>query len=80
MLTLLCVRGLAAAPTLTEAVLEVTLSAEARGESMVVLRGAGGILYLEDADFEKLRLRLPQAAAYEHEGHRYFAPAAIPGS
>ena len=75
-----CARSFAApAGEWLEAVLEVTLSTGGGGDMMVVLRGPGGILYLEEDDFAKLRLHLPQTAPYEHEGHRYFAPAAIKG-
>jgi outer membrane usher protein len=81
-LMLVCVgtRGLAAAAAeATESVLEVALSASAPGEMMVVLRGPGGALYLEESDFAKLRLRPPPTAAVEHDGRRYFSPAAIKG-
>jgi outer membrane usher protein len=66
-------------PDLTESVLEVTLKSDGVGDTMVVLRGPGGILYLEDADFAKLRLRLPSTAPYDYEGHHYYAPTALKG-
>jgi outer membrane usher protein len=66
-------------PDLQEAVLEVTLSAKEPGEMMIVLRGREGQLYLEQNDFERLRLHLPQTAAYMHDGRRYFDPTAIKG-
>jgi outer membrane usher protein len=65
---------------LQEAVLEVTLDPGAEGAMMVVLRGAEGVLYLEESDFGELRLHLPDSAPLLHEGHRYYAPAAIHGS
>ncbi len=70
----------ASSTDLQEAVLEVTLNAEAQGEMMVVLRGDGGVLYLLDEDFEKLRLLLPQTQPHLFEGRRYYSPAAIRGS
>jgi outer membrane usher protein len=65
------------ADEVVEAVIEVTLNATTRGDTLVVLRGPHGALYLEAADFEKLRLHVPQTAPYEHDGRQYFAPAAI---
>ena len=66
-------------PQLTEAVLEVTLSNTEPGEMIVVLRGADGQLYLEESDFARLRLHLPKAAPYMHEGRRFFDVRAIKG-
>jgi outer membrane usher protein len=71
--------GAADAPQLTEAVLEVTLSASEPGEMVVVLRGQEGQMYLEESDFARLRLRLPPTAPYMHEGRRFFDPKAIKG-
>src|SRR5258708_7496584 len=67
------------APQLTEAVMEVTLSNTEPGEMVVVLRGPDGELYLEESDFERLRLHLPPTQAYLHEGRRFFEPRAIKG-
>jgi outer membrane usher protein len=69
----------ASPPALTEAVLEVTLSDAEPGEMMVVLRDAEGRLYLEEKDFARLRLHLPQTAPYMYEGRRFFEPKAIKG-
>jgi outer membrane usher protein len=69
----------AVADDLVETILEVTLNAEARGDSLIVLRGPGGMLYLDDADFEKLRLHPPAIPALERDGRRFHAPAAIQG-
>ncbi len=80
MLLLVWVQGLAApADTATESVLEVALGASAPGEMLVVLRGPGGALYLEESDFAKLRLHAPPTAPIEHDGRRYFSPTAIRG-
>jgi len=70
----------ASAGDLQEAVLEVTLNPEVDGEMMVVLRGAGGVFYLQEEDFAKLRLHLPQTQPTLFEGRRYYSPAAIRGS
>jgi outer membrane usher protein len=66
-------------PEISEAVLEVSLSAAEPGEMIVVLRSSEGRIYLDEADFARLRLRLPQAAPYLYEGRRYFDPRAIKG-
>ena len=68
-----------ATDNLTEAVLEVTLDGAVRGDTLVVLRGPGGVLYLDDTDFDKLRLPMPATAPLERDGRRYHAPAAIEG-
>ena len=69
----------AAGDELLETILEVTLGADLKGDVMVVLRGPGGLLYLDATDFEKLHLHEPDVAALERDGHRYFAPAALEG-
>ncbi len=81
MLLCLAARSAPAAepPQLTEAVLEVTLSAGEPGEMTVVLRGSDGQLYLEEGDFARLRLPLPLSAPTMHEGRRFFEPRAIKG-
>jgi outer membrane usher protein len=66
-------------PPLSEAVMEVTSSAAEPGEMTVVLRGPEGQIYLDESDFARLRLHLPAAAPYLHEGHRFFDPRAIKG-
>jgi outer membrane usher protein len=69
----------ASPPEMTEAVMEVTLSDTEPGEMIVVLRGPQGLLYLEENDFVRLRLHVPQTAPYLYEGRRYFDPRAIKG-
>ena len=66
--------------SLQEAVLEVCLSEQGKGESLVVLRGPDGTVYLEAEEFSQLRLHLPKTAPKMREGHRYFSPADIPGA
>lgn len=55
------------------------MSSDARGDTLVVLRDPGGVLYMEAEDFARLRLHLPPGAAHEQEGRRYYAPSAIAG-
>jgi outer membrane usher protein len=69
----------ASAPELTEAVMQVTLSDAEPGEMIVVLRGPEGRLYLDENDFARLRLHIPQTAPYLYEGRRFFEPRAIKG-
>src|ERR1700683_1077378 len=69
----------ASAEELTQAGLEGTLSSATKGDTMVVLPGPDGLLYLAEDDFAHLRLHLPETQAHEHDGHRYYAPAAIKG-
>ncbi len=59
--------------------MEVTLSDAEPGEMIVVLRGPQGQLYLDESDFERLRLHLPPTPPVIHEGRRFFEPRAIPG-
>jgi outer membrane usher protein len=66
-------------PQLSEAVLEVTLSAAEPGEMTVVLCGPDGQLYLEENDFARLHLNLPKGAPIMHEGRRFFDVKAIRG-
>ena len=82
LLMLLCLMGnvaLAEDPAaLSEAVMEIS-STGMPGEMMVVLRGPDGQFFLEEADFSKLRLKLPATQPTMHEGRRYYDPRAIPG-
>ncbi len=59
--------------------LEVSLHAGTPGDTLVVLRGPGGAIYLEEDDFARLRLRRPTGGALEHDGRRYYAPTKIKG-
>ena len=61
--------------------MEVALSADGAepGETMIVLRGSDGVLYLDEAEFARLRLHVPQTAPENHDGHRYYAPSALKG-
>jgi outer membrane usher protein len=75
----LAARIFAASPELTEAVLEVALSADEPGEMMIVLRGAEGQFFLDENDFARLRLHLPHSPPLMRDGHRFFDPTGIHG-
>jgi outer membrane usher protein len=80
--SLCCVRSARAASAgdLQEAVLDVTLTPDGDGETMVVLRKADGSVYLDESEFEQLRIRLPETKPLNYEGRHYYSPAAIRGS
>jgi outer membrane usher protein len=65
--------------SLTEAVMEVSVSGAQSGEMTVVLRGPDGQVYLDENDFARLRLHVPATPPYLHEGHRFYDPRAIKG-
>lgn len=64
---------------LVEAALEVALDVHESGDTLVVLKAPDGTVYLEEADFGRLRLKLPRVTPVQHQGRRYFAPTALPG-
>ena len=64
---------------LEEAVLEVALSGQGQGETLVVLRGPNHAIYLEAAEFTRLRLSPPQSKPLLRQGRVYYSPADIPG-
>ena len=61
-------------------VLEVSANAQQAEEMLVVLRDAAGGYWFEEADFGRLRLKLPSARAHEQDGRRYLPLAAIAGA
>ena len=63
----------------TEAILEVTLSKDAPGEMLIVLRGRKGQVLLDERDFAALRLRAPPGKPVLHDGHRFLDPTDIKG-
>src|SRR5579862_4492626 len=62
-----------------EAVMTVSVNTQVDSEMLVVLRDAAGALWIDAADFDKLRLRPPVDAGQEYQGHHYLPVAAIPG-
>ena len=60
-------------------VLEVRANSQAAQEMLVVLRDGAGNFWLEEDDFSRLRLRLPEVAAHQQDGRRYFPLSAIAG-
>lgn len=66
-------------PDWREAVLELRINGVLSHTDVIALRDAAGGLWLEEADFTRLRLKIPQAAAHLAHGKRYFPVGAIPG-
>lgn len=80
---LLCslwVSGARAEDTYTEAVLDVRVNDTDAGESLVVLRGPDGRVWLSAADLARLRLRPPPVPALQQQGQAWYAPADIAGA
>lgn len=79
---LLAFDAAAAAPPLplTEAVLEVSVNSPIGGEALVVLRDPEGHPWLEDADFTRLRLKLPPAEPRDDKGRHYYPVLSILGA
>jgi outer membrane usher protein len=67
-------------PGWSESVLELTVNGVVSGGDFVVLRDAGGGLWLAEADFTRLRLRMPHVTPRLTQDRRYFPMAAIPGA
>ena len=72
--------GDARAAALREAVMEVSLNAQAETVTLIVLRDAAGNFWLAEQDLRALRLLTPDAPAVEHDGRRYLPLSAIAGS
>ena len=74
---------LAAATTIdedaAELVFDVEINTQATSEMLVVLRNRDGGLWLEEGDFNRLRLQLPGSAPAVHEGRRYHSLSDVPG-
>jgi len=64
---------------LTPMVLALNVNGVDGGEAFVVLTDGAGRLWLDEADFPRLRLNPPAAPPREQDGHRYLPLAAIPG-
>ena len=71
---------LAAESGLHEAVLDIVINEAAHAEALIVLRDQAQGLWLEAADFARLRLAPPPVAPYPHQGKSYYALQAIPGA
>jgi outer membrane usher protein len=67
-------------PGWRESVLELTINGTVAGDNFVVLRDAGGGLWVAEADFTRLRLHVPRATPHITDGRRYFPLAAIAGT
>jgi outer membrane usher protein len=66
-------------PGWREAVLELTVNGAPSGNDFVVLRDAGGALWLAESDFARLRLRVPRVSPHLTDAKRYFPLAAVSG-
>jgi outer membrane usher protein len=71
---------LADGATFTEAVVQLTVNAQAEALTLIVLRDPAGALWLAEQDMMALRLRIPDGRAVERDGRRYLPLAAIAGS
>jgi outer membrane usher protein len=67
-----------ALPTLTEAIVEVSVNSPSGGDMFVVLRDPQGHIWLERGDFASLRLHVPVIAGREAGGRRYYPLLAMP--
>ena len=62
-----------------ESVMNVTVNSQPDSATLIVLRDASGALWLDAADFPRLRLLAPPGAGILHQGRRYLPLAAVPG-
>jgi len=62
-----------------ESVMNVSVNSQPQGETLVVLRDASGALWLDAADFPRLRLLTPSVNGITHSGRRYLPLASLPG-
>lgn len=73
----------AAAPAIdddaAELVYDVEINTQGTSEMLVVLRNRDGVLWLEEDDFNRLRLQIPGTAPALHEGRRYLSLTGVPG-
>jgi outer membrane usher protein len=67
-------------PGWRESVLELTVNGVVEGQDFVVLRDAGGGLWLAEADFRRLRLHAPHVSPRVANGRRYLPLAALSGT
>ena len=79
-LLLAAARPAAAVQGLLEAVMEISVNAPSGGETIVVLRGSAGEVWLQAGDLARLHLRVPRGPGLEVEGHQYYSLATIAGA
>jgi outer membrane usher protein len=70
----------AAEQPLTELVLEVRVNQQDLEEMLVLLRDGEGNFWLDERDFERLRLQMPTGPSLEQGDRRYYSLNAIPGA
>ena len=64
---------------LRESVMSVNVNSQPDSETLIVLRDASGALWLDAADFARLRLLTPPGSGIIHQGRHYLPLAAVPG-
>lgn len=62
-----------------ESVMSVSVNSQPQSETLIVLRDASGALWLDAADFPRLRLLAPPDTGITHAGRRYLPLASVPG-
>lgn len=67
------------ASALHEAVMEVSVNEQPATEMLIVLRDDTGGLWLDERDFARMHLRMPDVAPHLFEGRRYYPVSALPG-
>ncbi|MGB6605852.1 MAG: fimbria/pilus outer membrane usher protein [Steroidobacteraceae bacterium] len=67
-------------PGWSQSVLELRINGVRSSEDVVALRDASGGLWLAEADFTRLRLRLPHVAPHVTDGRSYLPVAGIRGA
>jgi outer membrane usher protein len=85
----LCLLGLAAAvhadmapapdDGMRESVMSVNVNSQPQSETLIVLRDASGALWIDAADFPRLRLLTPPGSGIVHQGRHFLPLAAVPG-
>jgi len=75
--TLPSVRQVAAADPYTEMLLDVEVNGEKKGEPVVFLRDARGLIYASEADLRRWRVRLPGTSGVTWKGATYYSLRAL---
>ncbi len=80
---MVCKSETALAPTdsgdFQEAVMSVSVNAQAQSDMLVMLRDAAGTLWIDSSDFEKLRMIRPPGARRTYQGREYLPLTAVAG-
>lgn len=76
--TLPVVRQVAAADPYTEMLLDVEVNGEKKGEPVVLLRDAQGLIYASEADLRRWRVTVPRTSGVTWRDETYYPLRAIP--